>query len=105
MSVTPAPDGSPSQSIGDRRVRIFPTNDAAFRTAVFGYLAALDGMNGHLGDELELALRREFPAVRVIGQARLAALADEPCIYVFRDGSLRPQRADRQESQATSTQW
>ena len=77
---------------GNRRIRVFPHSDTAFRAAVADALAAIAQWDGP--DLLEAALRSEYPAVHVVEQTALGTSFDEPCIYVFRDGSLSPQLGD-----------
>src|SRR5262245_32821188 len=75
-------------------VRIFPGSDAVFRAAVLAAVAALDAREPASGEALEIALKRDYPAVRVIEQDPLGTDLDPPCVYVFRDGSLLPQPGD-----------
>jgi len=91
MSVNPTPDEPAIHAVGSHRVRIFPSSDPAFRAAVIGSLGPIASWDTGVPHRLESILRRDYPGVRVIEQVGLAALAEPPCIYVFRDGSLRPQ--------------
>ena len=75
-------------------VRIFPGSDQAFRAAVLAAVAALDAREQVPSEALEIALRLDYPAVRVIEQDPLGAETQPPCVYVFRDGSLLPQPGD-----------
>jgi hypothetical protein len=75
-------------------VRIFPGSDPVFRAAVLAAVAGLDGREPAPGEALEIALRQDYPAVRVVGQDPLGADLEPPCVYVFRDGSLLPQPGD-----------
>jgi hypothetical protein len=75
-------------------VRIFPGSDPVFRAAVLAAVAGLDPRETAPGEALEIELRRDYAAVRVIEQDPLGADIDPPCVYVFRDGSLLPQPGD-----------